>query len=60
MVLNSVGIILYCNDAVLQHFQYTREELVSEDIATLIPAPYNRLHRAFMSKCAWQRPLVEA
>eukprot|EP00667_Euglena_gracilis_P001671 EG_transcript_1671 len=50
VVLNSVGVILYCNGALLRHFQYTREDLLSEDIATLIPAPYNHLHRAFMRK----------
>ena len=48
IMINSRGLILSVNTAATRIFQYSREELVGENVSILMPEPFRALHDTFI------------
>eukprot|EP00668_Euglena_longa_P008336 GGOE01010028.1.p1 GENE.GGOE01010028.1~~GGOE01010028.1.p1 ORF type:complete len:841 (-),score=220.76 GGOE01010028.1:1321-3843(-) len=50
IIINTTGIILWANEALLHYFGYTADELLQENVRVLMPKPYSVQHDYFMRK----------
>eukprot|EP00668_Euglena_longa_P008444 GGOE01010162.1.p1 GENE.GGOE01010162.1~~GGOE01010162.1.p1 ORF type:complete len:881 (-),score=173.92 GGOE01010162.1:865-3249(-) len=50
VITDTIGTILWCNEALSRYFKYQHGALLSENIRILIPPPYNALHDSLMLK----------
>eukprot|EP00667_Euglena_gracilis_P001179 EG_transcript_1179 len=50
LILDMIGNILWCNEALSRYFKYQHGALLSENIRILMPPPYNALHDSLMRK----------
>eukprot|EP00668_Euglena_longa_P025852 GGOE01032321.1.p1 GENE.GGOE01032321.1~~GGOE01032321.1.p1 ORF type:complete len:856 (-),score=197.95 GGOE01032321.1:1349-3868(-) len=50
IIINTTGIILWANDALLHYFGYTADELLQQNIRVLMPKPYSSQHDYFLRR----------
>ena len=48
VMIDTTGIVLWCNGVLLDYFKFEEEELVGQNVRLLMPPPYNTQHDALL------------
>ncbi len=58
--INAEGAVVFWNDGAVKMFSYTKDEIVGQDITTIIPERYHAAHRAGLARVAagWPAKII--